>query len=115
MPQPLPQQIECVVSAKGEHLDPAIRQIFRMPGQLQPQRLLARTGAKENALHLAADEEARRRHHLPPITLLSRAGVMGPTNFFATVPSGAITQVVGKPRGSSKSFSGLSSVTCATG
>jgi len=50
-----------------------------------------------------------------PISASSESAVTGPTMCFTTLPSGPISHVVGSPCGSSKSFGGLSSVTCETG
>ena len=41
--------------------------------------------------------------------------VTGPVNLRATLPSGASSQVIGSPRGTSKSFGGAYTSTSATG
>ena len=85
---------------------------------------IARRCAEENALHATGNDEADRRHRRlgsssasrrPAIAFSSSCVVIGPVNFFATLPSGAIRYVVGRPFGAPKSCGGVSSGTFAIG
>jgi len=96
--------------AGGEYFDPSILEIARVAAQAEFNGLLSRPCAECDALHATRHEEARGLHRVQSlrasIARASWAPVTGPRNRPATVPSGAISQVVGRPRGTSKSAGG---------
>ena len=90
MLQPALQHIDGCRVTVSQYFDATVVEIPRMTGKAKAQGFSARGGAEEHALHATLDEEPRRAHGLAPMALDRSAAVIGPTNFFATLPSGAI-------------------------
>lgn len=120
LPEPCAEAVDGIGFAHRKHVDAAVAQVHGMATQLQRQGLLARVRTESHALHAAGDHEARcmQDGHLapaaeafspPPVpstTAASSSFVTGPMKRLATVPSGAITCVIGRPRGVGKSAGG---------
>lgn len=79
--------------AAGDDFDAAVGKIAGIAAQAERLRARLRPGAEGHALHEAGDQEARARHDYffaAAIALSRSVAVIGPVNFFATLPSGAI-------------------------
>lgn len=62
LPQPLLQLIHGGRVAARNNVDAAIRQISRIAAKFEPQRFVARAGAKEHTLHFAGHEKTCAYH-----------------------------------------------------
>ena len=92
MSQPLGESVQCSAATVGNHFDPAVAPIDRVPGQSQLFGLLPGRSAKEHALNLARDQKAPGVHASGPdsIRVSTWAPVSGPIQVSTSMPSGSI-------------------------
>lgn len=93
LPQPCLQLRQRVQLAGGDDLDATVGKVSGIALQIEFLRARLRPGAEGHALNQAGNQEARARHDYffaAAIALSRSVAVIGPVNFFATLPSGAI-------------------------
>lgn len=109
MRQPAGECVDRIGRSRREHLHPAVVAVDRVSARAERRRFGACMGAERDALHAAVRDEARGRGQpfdASAIASSRLSPVTGPSTFFATRPSGAISTVIGRPRGVSKSAGG---------